>query len=419
MRLKLKYHKWWVVWEERGERFGFSTDCPAEQVESAQGVLERFARACEGRQLDAWAEKIPAIAQWLYATGRRVDPDSEGACIAAENALERFAAEMRPTKKNLNCVRFLNSQVNVLYMTHKDAAWFASTLTEVPPPKYLADEICAAIRSRRLTKREIAWELAGAGVEFTDERLVNALRNASAFVRHDDGTYSAKRRRGGLKAHTVNNYVMAARMFFRWAVKRGLRRDDPFEDVRPLRCQAPAEIVFLDRAERDRLLKSPKCPVSVWIAVLAGLRRGEIGRLDWRDVDWAGRWIVVRKSKTGRPRHVPVCTDLMAKLEAVGRGKRQGSVCGWDLPKMYKSDKDIEMAVEAAPDLVAKLRWNVFRHTFASMLAQTGRVSIDQICAMMGNTPEVCRRHYAHLVPGAAAKTGIDWLNISATPPVQ
>jgi len=45
-----------------------------------------------------------------------------------------------------------------------------------------------------------------------------------------------------------------------------------------------------------------------------------------------------------------------------------------------------------------RIRWNAFRHTFGSLLAQD-RVSLDKISAWMGNSPEICRRHYAQFVP--------------------
>ncbi|HUW30336.1 MAG TPA: hypothetical protein VM223_01855, partial [Planctomycetota bacterium] len=39
-----------------------------------------------------------------------------------------------------------------------------------------------------------------------------------------------------------------------------------------------------------------------------------------------------------------------------------------------------------------------FRHTFGSHLAQKGE-SLYKIAELMGNSPEICRRHYAALVP--------------------
>ena len=43
-------------------------------------------------------------------------------------------------------------------------------------------------------------------------------------------------------------------------------------------------------------------------------------------------------------------------------------------------------------------------NTFGSLLAQRG-VSLYQISAMMGNSPEICRRHYAALLPEAMGES--------------
>jgi len=54
----------------------------------------------------------------------------------------------------------------------------------------------------------------------------------------------------------------------------------------------------------------------------------------------------------------------------------------------------------------ARLSWACldFRHTFGSQLAQKGE-SLYKISALMGNSPEICRRHYAALLPEAMADT--------------
>ena len=46
------------------------------------------------------------------------------------------------------------------------------------------------------------------------------------------------------------------------------------------------------------------------------------------------------------------------------------------------------------------MKWSCldFRHTFGSQLAQKG-LSLYKISALMGNSPEICRRHYAAIVP--------------------
>lgn len=39
-----------------------------------------------------------------------------------------------------------------------------------------------------------------------------------------------------------------------------------------------------------------------------------------------------------------------------------------------------------------------YRHTFGSQLARKGE-SLYKIPKLMGNSPEICRRHYAALIP--------------------
>jgi len=39
-----------------------------------------------------------------------------------------------------------------------------------------------------------------------------------------------------------------------------------------------------------------------------------------------------------------------------------------------------------------------FRHTFGSQLAMKGE-SLYKISTLMGNSPDICRRHYAALIP--------------------
>ena len=45
-----------------------------------------------------------------------------------------------------------------------------------------------------------------------------------------------------------------------------------------------------------------------------------------------------------------------------------------------------------------------FGHTFGSQLAQKGE-SLYKISKLMGNSPDICRKHYAALVPEDMAET--------------
>jgi integrase len=59
-----------------------------------------------------------------------------------------------------------------------------------------------------------------------------------------------------------------------------------------------------------------------------GLRRSEIERLDVEDINFSEGFLVVRTSKTGRPRITPLSPQARKSLRQLTLGKSQGSVFG-------------------------------------------------------------------------------------------
>jgi len=141
--------------------------------------------------------------------------------------------------------------------------------------------------------------------------------------------------------------------------------------------------------------------------IYAGLRREEGLWLTTDDVDLEKRLIYVRaksikdehwQPKTKRNRIVPISSSLHEILTAYSpersepwffpspRGKR------WDPDNFSQDLREINRA--------HNLNWSCldFRHTFGSHLAQKGE-SLYKIAELMGNSPEICRKHYAALMP--------------------
>lgn len=107
--------------------------------------------------------------------------------------------------------------------------------------------------------------------------------------------------------------------------------------------------------------------------------------------------------KTKQNRAVPISSTLRRYLE---RYVPRLTPEKWFLPspqgKRYDPDnfsRDLRIANKKAG-----LQWNCldFRHTFGSHLAMKGE-SLYKISALMGNSPEICRRHYAALIPETLA----------------
>ena len=196
--------------------------------------------------------------------------------------------------------------------------------------------------------------------------------------------------------------------FYKWMRLSGHvnKFHNPMLGIKQVRETPKADgIVIWEQTELRQLLKAAdtlRDGIAVWIAIFAGLRRGEIANVEWSHIHEA--YISVVKSKTGEPRQVPLSTRLAKRLtrEKKGRGKVvpwPDAFYGWEtaatrLVKEYLQAKLPKIA-EKHPE---KFGWNAFRHTFASRHAQNG-LSLDIIAAWMGDSPKVCKKHYARYVP--------------------
>lgn len=241
----------------------------------------------------------------------------------------------------------------------------------------------------------------------------------------------------GLKPKTANHYRSILRRVFNWAQQHhGLKLPNnlnPAAQVRPYKEHAP-EIRFLTLAQIDEQLHAlrfnPKLQTMAAVLIYAGLRREELLWLTVDDVDLSRRQggnglIRVRaktingqhwQPKTRKNRAVPISAALRGYLD---RYTPSASDAGWYFPSPSGGwwDTDNFSADLRKANSDAALPWSSldYRHTFGSHLAQRG-VSLYKIATLMGNSPEICRRHYAALVPEAMAaevefiaKTSIAW----------
>lgn len=218
-----------------------------------------------------------------------------------------------------------------------------------------------------------------------------------------------------LSPATRNRALASCRRFHRW-----LGGAMPFAGIKTLReMDAAHDIDYLTREERSTVLalaEGEPAGISLWIAFYAGLRREEVMRLAWADVDLRRGVLTVRRSKTGRRRGVPIAQALAKRLRKTPKAKQIGRIVPWpDVGWEHVSRMMLERigALAAGKGIKAgRVRWNVFRHTFASILIQSGsgKIGIDKLAAWMGNSPAVCLRHYARIIPRDRRDDAIDAL---------
>jgi integrase len=225
-------------------------------------------------------------------------------------------------------------------------------------------------------------------------------------------------RRKGLSPKTANHYRQILTRVFNWAMEQyGVRMPDnlnPAAKVERYREPAP-EIRFMTkeqiREQFDALGEYPQLQTMVAVFIYAGLRREEALWLTVRDVDLkSGPYGMIRvqaktlggkswEPKTRVNRVVPVSSMLREYLD---KYQVSESDHGWFFPSPEGTRWDIDNFSRSLSRVngVAKLPWACldYRHTFGSQLAMKGE-SLYKISKLMGNSPDICRRHYAALVP--------------------
>jgi integrase len=67
-----------------------------------------------------------------------------------------------------------------------------------------------------------------------------------------------------------------------------------------------------------------QCFVIVILALNTGMRRGEILNLEWWQIDFSSNQLIVTKTKSGKPRHIPmnqIVRETLLELKESSRGK--------------------------------------------------------------------------------------------------
>jgi integrase len=156
--------------------------------------------------------------------------------------------------------------------------------------------------------------------------------------------------------------------------------------------------------EAARLLASlePDDQVAYALAFYAGLRRAEIYRLEWPDVDLDGFRLHVRKSKSeaGTDRRPPIAQTLRPILRAAW--VRQGQPASGEVSAVsVMSGKLAIRATKAwndAPTALERITLHECRHTYASFLMAAG-YTLKEIMEYMGHSNLAMVQRYVKLLP--------------------
>lgn len=218
--------------------------------------------------------------------------------------------------------------------------------------------------------------------------------------------YKAERSGDGLTNSSINRELALLKHAFNQASRWGLYHGaNPMKGVTMLR-ENPPRLRYLTPDEFKRLHDAAPAHLQPILLMLVstGLRLGEALGLTWEAVDLENGMLHVADSKAGRPRDVPLPSQLRAVLADI-KGRSQG-------PAVFtyrgKSLSDVRSGFARACRSagIENFRLHDLRHTFASWQAMAG-TPIRTLQELLGHRTITMTMRYAHLMPGhiqAAAK---------------
>ncbi len=210
-------------------------------------------------------------------------------------------------------------------------------------------------------------------------------------------------------AKTIKNTIELLSRLFNFAIKQRIySKENPCKFVKTPRVNN--EVVnSLSVSQTKRLLEvldnysDVETANLVKLMIFTGMRRGEAFKLEWQDIDFDRGFIHIRNPKGGKDEYIPLNAKALKVLESQNKYKR-GNV-----ELVFPSNKntvrsDINRAwakIKRLAELPYNFRLHDLRHTFASLLASSGKVDIYTLQKLMTHkTPQMTQR-YAHLIEGA------------------
>ena len=158
--------------------------------------------------------------------------------------------------------------------------------------------------------------------------------------------------------------------------------------------------------------------VMLLCALHTGVRAGELVALEWRDLDWDRREVVIRRNKpasekragptkNGRIRRIPMTGELEAGLRRIRHLRGPLVFCRPDGSYLLEKDRRRVLSDACKGAGLRRVRWHDLRHTMASQAVARG-VPLPVVQSWLGHTTITMTMRYAHLSPDV----GREWIKV-------
>jgi site-specific recombinase XerD len=253
--------------------------------------------------------------------------------------------------------------------------------------------------------------------------------------------WRGKRKKDGLKTCSINRRITALKAAVNWAAKRNIIEASPLVKLERMSEEdSDDRIRYLTEEERERLMaalderenriKKARGNHNDWrdtrdydlvpefnegdfvdhlkplvlLSLSTGLRRNSTLSLEWRDVSFPNRTILVRAatSKSGKQYYAPMnklAFDTLTRWREQSKHTAPNDLV-FPSPQTGKKMGDCRASWETIVKKAAldDFHWHDMRHDFASHLVMNG-VDLNTVRELMGHADLKMTLRYAHLAP--------------------
>jgi integrase len=203
------------------------------------------------------------------------------------------------------------------------------------------------------------------------------------------------------KPQTVKHVLALLHRIINFGVKKGLCPGPSFkielpkvhnkktEDLNPEQLGALLEAIEAD--------SNYQAADFMKLALFTGMRRGELFRLKWEDLDFDRGFIHIRGPKGGQDQKIPLNQAARGLLEAHPRGESLYIFPGRGGRQRTDINKQVNRIKEAAGLPKDFRALHGLRHVYASMLASSGQVDLYTLQKLLTHKSAAMTQRYAHL----------------------
>lgn len=227
-------------------------------------------------------------------------------------------------------------------------------------------------------------------------------KNIYSLSLWDIEKYKSERKRQGRKPETVNKELGAIRRMFNLALQGVLSvkiGKNPIHGLKLLKVpkMKPRTYKLWEFQALYNAASSHLKPILL-CAYMTGMRRDEIAKLKWKDIDFEDGSIYIAETKNDEPRTIPIGEALLNTLLDMKKEAVSEFVFTTPDGKPYTSKTSWKRAWSTAlkKSGIAKGRFHDFRHTFISDLIVNEKEDFATVMALSGHKDMSMLKRYTH-----------------------